>query len=90
MSDLTKNIDGVGVPMIELANIYMQDDWRLGENGYCVSSEYGFEFGYKDECFTVTDFAMEYLPINQEALFQWLDANHFLRGVDESLIKYIE
>jgi len=103
MSDLTKNIEGVGVPIFELLKIAtdvcdlnrerikniivaidsIQIDYRKGFNEIC------FAYIFEDSSFVLLKEDKTMCIHNQESLFQWLDTNHFLRGVDESLIKYI-
>jgi len=106
LSDLTKNIEGVGVPILEIGKIFGYKDlekqdcdgeilygwheqsledgedytfsWSKSKNTFGVF--YGCDYEYKEPIYSLLSF---------EAI-QWLDANHFLRGVDESLIKYIE
>ena len=71
MSDLTKNIEGIGVPIDKLKEISTQHHWN-NSVGYLLKNAH-----------SVRGMFPEYIA-------QWLDKNHFLRGVDESLIKYIE
>jgi len=93
MSDLTKNIDGVGVPIVELAKIaFPEQNWGLNKRKTMAEAEYirdKIEFWYSDILNGFNNNFKSFTP-KQEAVFQWLDTHHFLCGVDESLIKYIE
>jgi len=96
LSDLTKNIEGVGVPLRILKTggtnrneFSIRKDDFLG-NVYSICDNEEHELRYTDLFGFQRRYRCELRDLNQQPLNEWLDVNHFLRGVDESLIKYIE
>jgi len=107
-SDLTKEIKGIGVPIVELAKINRGENIEINDYGmsidgsfyYCeiknsnklrniIFDEYG-DFHHTLVNYIEPRFNGTQKITEQEALFNWLDAHHFLRGVEPENLIYIE
>ena len=80
--DLTKEIKGIGVPIVELNKLYSES----GEYTIKVTSD-GKDGGWFIEDNTGASMVYPSVMIN---VFAWLDKNRFLRGVSEDCLIYIE
>lgn len=75
LSDLTKNIEGIGIPMVELAKIWDRDSLWVLDGYYAKSSKVYFSFS-ENSFFAKIDGDIS--PINHQfELFQKLFELHF-------------
>ena len=102
LSDLTKEMPGIGVPIVELAKIALPNpdeesfekmNWFEYDGQavlYDTGMESGYQFKFENGCFILEGHDYNAYCPNQEALFAWLDTHHFLRGVNEECLTYIK
>ena len=92
--DLNKKIFPSLIPIVELAKIaYPEHTWFLKNNNATAKPDYSivnynFQYNAITNCFSLHG-KVKLTVRNQEALFAWLDKHHFLRGVEEECLIYI-
>jgi len=77
LSRLTTEIEGIGVPIVELANMVKKTEWEITTEVSVTSYDHYFQFSYEGGFFTLLNAALDGILFDTKPIDKQLEAWNF-------------